>query len=124
MVDDLLNLGRQDGLERVQAVAAGATVVHGSVLHEITVDDPVVGISSDYATLLDPLSAASAVRLQPDDWPPYADDAWAARDTLNAEDADPELRAMVVSTDRWRIRRNAENGAPTALDSTASPDIV
>jgi len=102
--EELLDMGQQLGYERVHAIANGAIRLHGSQLDVVNVDDPVVGIDANYTTIRDPLSASSAVRLQPDDWPPYADDAWAARAELQAEDADPELVAMVVSTDRWRLR--------------------
>jgi len=109
LVAELLDLAQQDGLKRIQTVAVGAANLHGGPLNAVTVEDPVIAVNADYMALSDPISAASAVRLQPDDWPPYADDAWAARDTLSGEDADPELLALVVSTDRWRVQSDYDD---------------
>jgi hypothetical protein len=129
LVEELLEITEQNGRGRIQAVAAGAANLHGHYIDAITVEDPVVGVNSDYTTLSVPLSAASAVRLQPDDWPPYADDAWAARDALSGEDADPELLALVVSTDRWRIHgeyddpsENFQEAFPSADDAVTPQD--
>lgn len=124
--EELLDVGQRHGFTRSQAVASGAGQLHGQSLDMLTVEDPVVGVNADYSVLPIPLSSASAVRLQPDDWPPYADDAWAARDTLSADDADPELLALVVSTDRWRI--HGDDGDPPTLpvapqESTDEKDL-
>lgn len=105
MAEEFLDKGREIGLDRLEAVAAGAAQLHGDELEGLDIEDPVIGIDADYNALAYPLSAASSLRLQPDNWPPYADDAWAAQDSLLSEDADPELRALVVSIDRWRIHR-------------------
>ena len=43
------------------------------------------------------IPAGEALRLQPDDWPPFADDAWASRELL-AESPTP--RGLVVPGDR------------------------
>jgi hypothetical protein len=43
------------------------------------------------------ISVSEALRLQPDDWPPFADDAWASRELL-AESS--TLRGLVVPSDR------------------------
>jgi hypothetical protein len=43
------------------------------------------------------IPVSEALRLQPDDWPPFADDAWAPRELL-AES--PTLRGLVVPSDR------------------------
>jgi len=45
----------------------------------------------------DVIPVSQALRLQPDDWPPFADDAWAPRGLL-AES--PTLRGLVVPSDR------------------------
>ncbi|MET8040167.1 hypothetical protein ABZU25_04775 [Micromonospora sp. NPDC005215] len=84
-----------------ETIAAVAATIHGSKLERLSVPDPVLEIGSDYSTARQPISAKDAVRLQPDDWPPYADEAWASRSRLNGDD--PELLALVVSTDRWRL---------------------
>lgn len=106
MAEELRDIGEGDGRNDIQAVAKGAMELHGERLSAMDVEDPVIGVRSDYSYIPYPLSASDSVRLQPDDWPPYADDAWAARESLQSEDADPELKALVVSTDRWRLRSN------------------
>jgi len=106
LVEELTEESETYGGGRTHAIAGAASTIHGSSLEEISVDDPVVGVRADYTTVLAPLSAAESVRLQPDDWPPYADDAWSAKSAVAGDDADPELRALVVSRDRWRIRSN------------------
>lgn len=83
---------------------------HGEDLEPVLVPSPVIGINADYSTRLNPLNAAESVRLQPDGWPPYADDPWAPRAELSGPDADEELRALVVSTDRWSVR----DGSPSS----------
>jgi hypothetical protein len=47
-----------------------------------------------------PYDVADAVRVQPDDWPVYAEQAWAA--TEDARD-EPRLAAAVIATDRHRL---------------------
>ena len=49
-----------------------------------------------------PVPVSQAVRIQPDSWPSFADDAWT---TIDAAVADPELRAIVVAADRERLPR-------------------
>ncbi|MBO4161715.1 hypothetical protein [Micromonospora antibiotica] len=120
LVEQLLEANPENGSDHIQAIAAAAAASHGRPLKAIKVEDPVVGVKADYSSLSVPLSAASAVRLQPDDWPPYADDAWAARDVLTGEYVDPELLALVVSTDRWRIHQD-DSGAPN--EGQYSPPI-
>lgn len=130
LVEQLLEAAPEDSAERIQAVAAGAAALHGRPLDAISVDDPVVGVNADYTSLSVPLSAASAVRLQPDDWPPYADDAWAARDLLTGDDVDPELLALVVSTDRWRVHSgisdalNGDQDVFPGSDEATSPESI
>lgn len=77
------------------AVAVGTLL--GSPLDELEVDDPVFAIDEDYFVDSIPISARAAVRLQPDDWPAYADEPW-----LSIEDADDDtpLARLVVTDDR------------------------
>ena len=61
--------------------------------------DPVVCLDSEFQ----PHGVASpqhAVRVRPDYWPPFADPAWM---TIDAVRDDPELRAMVVPLDQYRV---------------------
>lgn len=48
----------------------------------------------------EPVPIEDAVRLQPDGWPGFAEEAWVA--VIDAQ-ANPDLAAAVVTADRWRI---------------------
>lgn len=65
-----------------------------------TVDQPLVCRDADYNYIAETVAFENAVRVQPDDWPPYADAAW-----MRIEDLDDhaELRALVVQEDRGRL---------------------
>jgi hypothetical protein len=63
----------------------------------------VVVLDDKYRPAVRPVPIDAAVRIRPDDWPSYADEAWAAIDDV--ED-NPDLRAMVLSTDRPRLRED------------------
>jgi hypothetical protein len=58
---------------------------------------PVVPIDADYQPADAPVAVELAVRVQPDDWPPFADDAWT---TLECAREDDHLRSLVVESDR------------------------
>ena len=62
-------------------------------------DDPVVAVNNHYVSFK-VVSATDAVRIRPDDWPPFADAAWAI--TSDVKD-DLKLRALVVSEDSDRL---------------------
>jgi hypothetical protein len=61
---------------------------------------PFVCRDKDYSYVTEPVALEQAVRVQPDDWPPYADVAW-----MRIEDVagNAELRALVVQDDRARL---------------------
>jgi hypothetical protein len=61
---------------------------------------PVVGYDADGRQLAAPLDRLDAVRLQPDGWPVFADDAWSSR-AAAAQDA--ALRSLVVHADRTQL---------------------
>ena len=61
---------------------------------------PVVCVGHNHVPLPALSSIEDAVRIQPDDWPPYADQAWT---TIELADQDPSLRALVISQDRHRL---------------------
>jgi hypothetical protein len=63
-------------------------------------DNPVIGLNSDLQFLPGLYEARDTVRIQPDDWPPYADEAWA---TVSSAKEDPKLAALVISQDRERL---------------------
>jgi hypothetical protein len=49
--------------------------------------------------------AADCVRIQPDDWPAYADPAWT---TISRANDSPKLRALVLADDRDRLEHPAD----------------
>lgn len=57
----------------------------------------VVVTGPDYRPLEHTVSAEDAVRIQPDDWPPFADDAWT---TLELARENDRLGALVIEPDR------------------------
>jgi hypothetical protein len=66
-----------------------------------TVDRPLVCLDPNYKLLEQTISFGSAIRVQPDDWPSYADAAWMPIDQVVANKA---LRAIVIHEDRERLR--------------------
>jgi hypothetical protein len=87
----------------------GATA--GSALTP-TFAEPVVCIDENLRELDDLWPSEGAVRIQPDDWPPFADQAWTPQ--LRAAES-PRLRALVIEQDRNRIGQENQN-APKAQD--------
>ncbi len=94
-LDDVLELRSAD-LADLMAAA------HGTALAPVAVDRPVLVLDADHDTERVAVDAQDAVRLQPDGWPPFADDAWARRSDLDAAPASA-LQDLVVSDDRWRL---------------------
>ena len=91
------------------AVAAIATGYGGTRSRDWL--SPVTVISADLSTADELVEVEETVRVRPDDWPPYADDAFARR--VEAEE-DPELRALVDPADRILLTEETEApGEPT-----------
>jgi len=63
--------------------------------------EPVVCVGHNHVPLATLSRIEDAVRIQPDDWPPYADQAWT---TIELADQDPSLGALVISHDRHRLK--------------------
>jgi len=61
---------------------------------------PVVCVDKTYQALDQTFDVSYAVRVQPDDWPPYADSAWM---TKNVVSGDQELLSLVVHEDRSNL---------------------
>ena len=78
-------------------VAQIVTVLHGSELPLLGLQYPVFEIDASYQVVPDPVEISQAVRLQPDGWPPFADDPWLRTESLEIE---PELAKLVVIQDR------------------------
>ncbi len=70
--------------------------VAGSNLRSPVVQFPVLAIDDNYEYVGLPVELEAAVRIQPDDWPPYADDAWAVREQF---DASPRLQMLALPSD-------------------------
>lgn len=70
---------------------------HGGPLPKLDVATPVFTIDSDYNVAPQPIEVVDAVRLQPDEWPAYADDPWIA---IADVDDEPDLRKLIVLDDR------------------------
>ena len=58
---------------------------------------PVVCVDENYQPLSEASDPTEAVRIQPDDWPPYADLAWT---TIKLTHEKPHLAALIVEQDR------------------------
>ncbi|MDE0124098.1 MAG: hypothetical protein OXN97_05930 [Bryobacterales bacterium] len=71
----------------------------GEDLRLVGPHDPVVCLNRDFRPA-DVASPQDAVRVRPDYWPPFADAAWMAIDTVRSEE---ELAAMVEPLDQYRI---------------------
>lgn len=69
----------------------------GLVIESGAYENPVICLNQDLQFLPGLYEARDAVRIQPDDWPPYAEEAWA---TISSAREEPRLRALVISQDR------------------------
>lgn len=69
----------------------------GRKLERLTIDNPVVALDQTYRQTKGSASITESVRIQPDDWPSFADDAWT---TIALVTEYPWLRDQVVPEDR------------------------
>ena len=63
-------------------------------------DSPIVCVDENYLPLPEACSADAVVRIQPDDWPRFASQAWT---TVELAREHPRLKAMVVAEDRDKV---------------------
>lgn len=63
-------------------------------------DHPIICLGSKYRPLKKFYSMADAVRVRPDDWPPYADQAWT---TIELAREYAHLKALVLQEDRDKL---------------------
>jgi len=70
-----------------------------ATLEPAAAENGVVVLAPDYTPREDPVPVYDAVRIRLDDWPPYAEDAWAAIEDV-AEDARFAARVLPVDRDR------------------------
>lgn len=71
----------------------------GEDLELVVPHDPVVCLNEDFQPI-DVASPQDAVRVRPDYWPPFADAAWMAIDTVRDQ---KDLAAMVEPLDKYRV---------------------
>jgi len=65
--------------------------------------NPIVCINTDYQPLDRFYSIKDSVRIRPDDWPPYADQAWT---TVELARSEPKLKSLVLLEDKERLGLN------------------
>ncbi len=70
--------------------------------------DPIICIDENYQVLDEALSLGQVVRIQPDDWPSYASQAWT---TIELAKQHPRLRAMVLDEGQDQLS-NPDDQAP------------
>jgi hypothetical protein len=61
---------------------------------------PVVCLNTDFMALEQLEDPSDAVRILPDDWPPYAEQAWT---TIQLAQGDNRIRGLVIEADRPRL---------------------
>ena len=76
--------------------------VSGGSLERASVPEPIICVDEKYLPLEAFSEADKAVRIQPDDWPVYAEQAWT---TIELAREHSGLRAVVLSQDRDRLRK-------------------
>lgn len=89
---ELTDARRRPLLEALQDAA-------GVELAPLQITDPVVVMDRQY-TPIGVEAGANAVRVQPDDWPAYAEAAWMSASLVSE---DPELRRLTVDSDLERL---------------------
>ena len=73
----------------------------GGALVACELRQPVLCLDREFQFLEEPCELADAVRIQPDDWPVYADQAWAlAREACD----EPRLAAATIAADREKLQ--------------------
>lgn len=82
------------------AIRKALKKIGGRSLEPVAMLQPVVCLNSDFTSLSEFHEAEECVRIHPDDWPPYADDAWT---TIEMARGEPSLRSSVSSLDREKL---------------------
>lgn len=81
----------------VQIVRAAISKAAGdNLLASQPPDQPIVCVNTHYQSLETFYRMEEAVRIRPDDWPAYADQAWT---TIELARSEPKLRALVIRED-------------------------
>lgn len=77
----------------------------GDQLQPLPMCHPVLCLDKEYRFRKEPCELVHAVRVQPDDWPAFAEQAWAALADANA---DERLSSIVVASDREKLESEVE----------------
>lgn len=72
----------------------------GERLVRLDVEQPVLCLDEKLSWKTAPIDISQAVRIQPDDWPVFADQAWAS---IAEARENPQLAAAVIATDRSKL---------------------
>jgi hypothetical protein len=73
-------------------------------LVESTEPELVMCVSENHRWLQEPIPMSQAVRIQPDDWPPFAEQAWA---TVELARSVPSIKSLVLRSDVEKLRVGA-----------------
>lgn len=99
----LLDLLSQSGTSDLDSPADRASALQdrfATSLVPITIERPVIAYNAHGHAEKAPVDSRDAVRLQPDGWPVFADDAWAS---IAVARQDPAVCALVTHADRARV---------------------
>ena len=99
-LQDLMYEAETDETESPGDRAAALGMMLGRQFEPLAQRRPVTAYDSEGQALDGAVEHEEAVRLQPDGWPVFADDPWAARSDVSV---DERLRALVVHSDRERL---------------------
>jgi hypothetical protein len=94
--------GKSSDVKEVQKAVSRFAKIHTDA--DSLPTHPIVCINSDYQPLEKFFSSEDAVRVQPDDWPAYADQAWTTIELANTND---RLGALVVREDRAKLKKTS-----------------
>jgi hypothetical protein len=88
--------------DRAAATRERVVELAGRELAGLTARHPVVVIDESYAIQSEPAEIDDALRVAPDDWPPFADQAWT---TIDRARGHPLLRSLVIPEDRHLLEQ-------------------
>jgi hypothetical protein len=74
----------------------------GVTLQASASDNPIICVDENYQPLSEACSPKDVVRIQPDDWPVYASQAWT---TVELARRHPRLGAIVAAEDEEKVAR-------------------
>jgi hypothetical protein len=99
-INDFLRREAGESVLGSDAIANVLTRLAGRRLERLDIGRPVLCLDEDLKPIEVPTDVESAVRVLPDGWPSWADEAWMEMSTLVA---DPSLLRLVAPSDRGRV---------------------